>query len=169
MTSCIRDNTLVGWVLFFLWSQEFMLLLWTYLLYFKLIWVLSFYCSYVDNIFFSFIYAGFQTAYWPTYWQLSKTSVESLLIWRLTMFALLDTQCLWTPVNPSQALIRSSHSTLHLFLGFVSCFTNFFNFLAMFILYQIIFAQVSVYYQLSSSNMLFFPVVNKHFVDILEQ
>lgn len=164
MTSCIRDNTLVGWVLFFLWSKEFMLLLWTYLLYFKLIWVLSFYWSYVDNIFFSFIYAGFQTAYWPTYWQLSKTSVESLLIWRLTMFALLDTQCLWTPVNPSQALIRSSHSTLHLFLGFVSCFTNFFNFLAMFILYQIIFVQVSVYYQL-----LFFPVVNKHFVDILEQ
>lgn len=164
MTSCIRDNTLVGWVLFFLWSQEFMLLLWTYLLYFKLIWVLSFYWSYVDNIFFSFIYAGFQTAYWPTYWQLSKTSVESLLIWRLTMFALLDTQCLWTPVNPSQALIRSSHSTLHLFLGFVSCFTNFFNILAMFILYQIIFVQVSVYYQL-----LFFPVVNKHFVDILEQ
>lgn len=146
-----------------------LLLLWTYLLYFKLIWVLSFYWSYVDNIFFSFIYAGFQTAYWPTYWQLSKTSVESLLIWRLTMFALLDTQCLWTQVNPSQALIRSSHSTLHLFLGFVSCFTNFFNSLAMFILYQIIFAQVSVYYQLSSSNMLFFPVVNKHFVDILEQ
>lgn len=113
-------------------------LLWTYLLTFKLIWVLSFYCNHVDK---KIIYAGFQTAYWPTYWQLSKTSVESLLIWRLTMFALLASQCLWTPVNPSQVLIRSSHSTLHLFSGFVSniLHTSLY-FLAMFILYKVILA-----------------------------
>lgn len=39
----------------------------------------------------------------------------------------------------------------------------------MFILYKVIFAYVSVYYQLSSLNLLYFPIVNKHFVDILEQ
>lgn len=138
-------------------------LFWTYLLTFKLIWVLSFYCNHVDKKNYLCRFSDSILA--------NILAVKQDLCRKPFDLKIDDVRFVGYPMSldPSKSK-PGAHQIISFNITFVlrvcvKYFTHF-SLLSCYVLYKVIFAYVSVYYQLSSLNLLYFPIVNKHFVDI---